>query len=131
MVWYSRLFHNFLQFIVIHTVKGLGIVNKAEIDAFLKFSCFFSHPVLHIRWPKYWNFGIIISPSNEYSGLIFFRIDWLVLLVVQVTLKSLFQQHSLKASIFSCSAFFMVQLSYPYMSDSCSVMPDSFQPYGL
>ena len=70
--------------------------------------------VLRIRWPKYWSFSI--SPSNEYSGLIAFRIDWFDLLAVQWTLKSLLQQHSSKASILRCSAFFMVQLSHPYMT---------------
>ena len=66
--------------------------------------------VLRIRWPKYWSFSISISPSNEYSGLISFRIDWLDLLVVQGTLKTLFQHHSSKASILQCSAFFIVQI---------------------
>ena len=72
--------------------------------------------VLHIRWPKYWSFNIGINPSKEYSGLISFRIDWLDLLAVQGTLKSLLQHHSLKASILWCSAFFIVQLSHPYMT---------------
>ena len=71
---------------------------------------------LHIRWPKYWNFSLSISPSNEYSGLIFFRMDWLDLLTVQGTLKSLLQHHGSKASILCCSTFFMVQLSHPYMT---------------
>jgi len=70
--------------------------------------------VLHIRWPKYWSFSI--SPSNDYSGLISFRIDWLDLLAVQGTLKSLLQHHSSKESILRCSAFLMVQLSHPYMT---------------
>ena len=69
---------------------------------------------LRIRWPKYWSFSFSISPSNEYSGLIFFRMDWLDLLVVQGTLKSLLQHHSSKASILRRSAFFIVQLSHPY-----------------
>ena len=69
---------------------------------------------LHIRWPKYWSFSI--SPSNEYSGLISLRIDWIDLLAVQETLKSLFQHHSSKASVFQRSAFFTVQLSHPYMT---------------
>ena len=72
--------------------------------------------VLHIRWPKYWSFIFSISPSNECSGLISFRMDWLDLLAVQGTLKSLLQHHSSKASIFQCSAFFIVQLSHPYMT---------------
>ena len=71
--------------------------------------------VLHIRWPKYWSFSFSISPSNEYSGLISFRMDWLDLLAVQETLKSLLQQHSSKASILH-SAFFIVQLSHPYVT---------------
>ena len=77
---------------------------------------FFSELVLLIRWPKYWSFSFSISPSNEYSGLGFFRIDWFDLLVVQGTLKSLLQHHSSKASILWCSAFFMVQLSHLYMT---------------
>ena len=72
--------------------------------------------VLHIRWPKYWSFSFSISPPSEYLGLISFRIDWLDLLAVQGTLKSLLQHHSSKASVFQCSAFFVVQLSYPYMT---------------
>ena len=72
--------------------------------------------VLPIRWPKYWSLSFSISPSNEYSWLVYFRIDWFYLLAVQRTLKSLLQQHSLKASILWCSAFFMVQLSHPYMT---------------
>ena len=72
--------------------------------------------VLHIRWPKDWSFSFSISPSNEYSGLISFRMDWLDLLAVQGTLKSLLQQHSSKASILQRSAFFTVQLSHPYMT---------------
>ena len=74
------------------------------------------HSVLHIRWPKYWSFSFNISPSNEYSGLISFRMGWLDLLAVQGTLKSLLQHHSSKASVLWHSAFFMVQLSHPYMT---------------
>ena len=77
---------------------------------------FSNESVLHIRWPKYWSFSFNISPSNEYSGLISFRIHWLDLLAFQRTLKSLLQHHSLKASIFQPSAFFRVQLSHPYMT---------------
>ena len=77
---------------------------------------FSSESVLCIRWPKCWNFHFSISPSNEYSGLISFRIDWLDLLAVQGTLKSLLQHHSSKASILWRSAFFIVQLSRPYMT---------------
>ena len=77
---------------------------------------FSNESVLHIRWPKYWSFSFSISPSNEYSGLISFRIDWFDLLTVQGTLKSLLQHHSSKASIFQCSAFFIIQLSHPYIT---------------
>ena len=77
---------------------------------------FSNESVLHIRWPKYWSFSFSISPSNEYSGLISFRIYWLDLLAAQGTLKSLLQHHSSKASILQRSAFFIVQLSYPYMT---------------
>ena len=79
-------------------------------------SVFSSKLALHPRWPKYWSFSFSISPSNEYSGLISFRIDWLDLLAVQGTLKSLLQHHNLKASIPWCSGFFIVQLSHPYMT---------------
>ena len=75
-----------------------------------------SESVLPIRWPKYWSFSVTISPSNEYSGLTSFRTDWLDLLAVQGTLKSLLQHHSSKTSILQCSAFFIVQLSHPYMT---------------
>ena len=75
-----------------------------------------SESVLRIRWPKYWSFSFSMSPSNEYSGLISFKIDWLDLLAVQGTLNSLFQHHSSKASILWYSAFFIVQLSHPYMT---------------
>ena len=77
---------------------------------------FSNESVLHIRWPKYWSFSFNISPSNEQPGLISFRMDWLDLLAVQGTLKSLLQHHSSKASILRCSAFFTVQLSHPYMT---------------
>ena len=77
---------------------------------------FSSELALHIRWPKYWSFSFSISPSNEYSGLISFRIEWFDLLAVQGTLKSLLQHHSSKASVLWCSAFFMIQLSHPSMT---------------
>ena len=77
---------------------------------------FSNESALHIRWPKYWSFSFSISPSNEYSGLISFTMDWLDLLAVQGTLKSLLQHHSSKASILRCSAFFIIQLSYPYVT---------------
>ena len=77
---------------------------------------FSNESALHIRWTKYWHFSFNISPSNEYSGLISFRIDWFDLLAVQGTLKGLLQQHNLKASVHWCSTFFMVQLSHLYMT---------------
>ena len=77
---------------------------------------FSNESALWIRWPKYWSFSFNTSPSNEHRGLISFRMDWLDLLAVQRTLKSLLQHHSSKASILQCSAFFIVQLSHPYMT---------------
>ena len=77
---------------------------------------FSNESALHIRWPKYWSFSFSIHPSKEYSGLIFFRMDWLDLLAIQGTLKGLLQHHSSKASILWHSAFFIVQLSHPYMT---------------
>ena len=82
---------------------------------------FSNESVLHISWPKYWSFSFSASPSNEYPGLISFRIDWLDLLAVQGTLKSLLQHHSSKASICQCSAFFIVHLSHPYMTTGKSI----------
>ena len=81
---------------------------------FPSISIFSNESVLHIRWPKYWSFSFSISPSNEYSGLISFRMDWLDLLAVRETLKSLLQHHSSKASVLQHSSFFMVQLSHPH-----------------
>ena len=77
---------------------------------------FSNESALHIKWPKYWSFSFNISPSNEHTGLIFFRMNWLDLLAIQGTLKSLLQHHGSKASILRCSAFFIVQLSHPYMT---------------
>ena len=82
---------------------------------------FSNNLVLHIRWPKYWHFSFSISPSNEYSGLISFKIEWFELLAVHGTLKSLFQHHSSKASILWHSTFFMVQLSHPYMTNEKTI----------
>ena len=82
---------------------------------------FSNDSVLHIRWPKYWSFSFSISPSNEYSELIFFRMDWLDLLAVRGTLKSLPQHHSSKAWILQHSAFFIVQLSHPYVTTGKSI----------
>ena len=90
-------------------------------SSFPSIRVFSNESVLHIRWPKYWNFIFSINPSNEYSGLISFRIDWLDLIAVQGTLKSLLQHHSSKASLFWCSALFTVQLSHPYMTTRRSI----------
>ena len=85
-------------------------------SVFPRIRVFSNESVLHVSWPKYWSFSFSINPSNEYSGLISFRMDWLDLLTVQGTLKSLLQHHSSKASILWRSAFFIVQLSYLYMT---------------
>ena len=82
---------------------------------FPSFRVFSNESALHIRWPKYWSFSFNISPTNEHPGLISFRMDWLDLFAVQVTLKTLLQHHSLKASILRHSVFFIVQLSHPYV----------------
>ena len=86
------------------------------LSIFPSIRAFSNESVLCIRWPKYWSFSFNISPSNEYSALISFKVDWLDLLAVQGTLKSLLQHHSSKASILQHSAFFIVQLSHPYMT---------------
>ena len=90
-------------------------------SVFPRMRVFLNESVLRIRWPQYWSFTFKISPSNEYSGLISFRMDWLDLLAVQGTFKSLLQHHSLKASILLCSAFFIVQLSHPYMTSGKTI----------
>ena len=91
-------------------------------SVFPRIRVFSNETVLHIRWPKYWSFSFSISPSNEYSGLISFRMDWLDLLAVPGTLKSLLQHHSSKASIPWCSDFFMVHLSHPYMTTGKTIV---------
>ena len=83
---------------------------------------FSNESTLHISWPKYWSFSFSISPSNEHPGLVSFRMDWLDLLAVQGTLKSLLQHHSSKASILQCSAFFIVQLLHPYMTTGKTIV---------
>ena len=88
---------------------------------FPSITVFANESALHIRWPKYWSFSFSISPSNEYSGLISFTMDWLDLLAVQGTLKSLLQHHSSKAAILQRSTFFIVQLSHPYMTTGKTV----------
>ena len=96
---------------------------------FFSIKVFSSESVLCIRSPKYWCFSFSISPSNEYSGLISFRIDWFDLLAVQGTLKSVLQHHSSKASILQCSAFFTVQLSHPYMTTGNHVRVHTGAPF--
>ena len=91
---------------------------------------FFSESVLCIRWPKYWSFSFSISTSNEYSGLISFRMEWLDLLAVQGTLKSLLQHHSSKVSVLRCSAFFIVQLSHPCMTTGKTLALTEVRPLG-
>ena len=97
-----------------HLILCHSLLNLPSI--FPSIRIFSNESVLHIRWPKYWSFSFSISPSHEYLGLVSFRIDWLNLLAVQGTLKSLLQHYSSKASILQCSAFFIVQLSYAYMT---------------
>ena len=97
---------------------------------FLSIRVFSNESALPIRWPKYWSFSFSISPSNEYSGLISFRMDWFDRLAVQGTLKSLLQHHSSRASILWCSAFFMVQISHPYMTTGKTTVLIIWSSYG-
>ena len=97
-----------------HLILGHSLLLPHSI--FPSIRVFSNESALHIRWPKYWSFSFSISTSNEYSGLISFRIDWFDLPIVQGTLKSLLQHHSSKASILQCSAFFIMQISHPYMT---------------
>ena len=116
--------HQLLEFTQTHAHKSVMPSNHLILchpllllpSIFPSTRVFSKESVLHIRWPRYWSFSFSISPSNEYSGLISFRMDWLDLLAVQVTLKILLQHRSSKASILQCSAFFTVQLSHLYMS---------------
>ena len=98
-----------------HSTISSSVIPFSRLQSFPSISVFSNESVL-IRWPKYWSFSFNISPSNEHSGLISFRMDWLDLLAVQGTLKSLLWHHSSKASILQCSAFFIVRLSHPYMT---------------
>ena len=97
-----------------HLILGRPLLLLPPIPPSIR--VFSNESTLHMRWPKYWSFSLSISPSNEHPGLISFRMDWLDLLAVEGTLKSLLQNHSSKASILWCSAFFTVQLSHPYMT---------------
>ena len=98
------------------TISSSVVPFSSHLQSFPASGSFSSESGVCIRWPKYWSFSFSISPSNEHPGLISFRMNWLDLLAVQGTLKSLLQYHSSKASILRCSAFFIVQLSYPYMT---------------
>ena len=114
--------YQFLEFLKLMSIESVMLPNHLILycpllllpSIFPSITVFSKESVLHIRWPKYWSFSI--SPFNEYSGLISFRMDWLDLLAVQGTLKSLFQHHSSKPSILQRSAFFIVQLSHLYMT---------------
>ena len=116
--------HHLLEFAQTHVHESVMPSNHLILcrplllltSIFPSIRAFSSESVLCIRWPKYWSFSFSISPSNEYSGLICFRMDWLDLLAVQGTLNSLLQHRSLKASVLRPSAFFIVQLSHPYMT---------------
>ena len=113
---YSLFFTNSWSLLKLMSIKSVMTSNHLILCLPLLLLIFSKESVLCIRWPKYWSFSFSISPSNEYSGLIFFGIDWFNLLAVQRTLKSLLQHHSSKASVLHCSAFFMVQLSHSYMA---------------
>ena len=102
-----------------HLILGCPILLLPPIPPSIR--VFSNESTLHMRWPKYCSFSLSISPSNEHPGLVSFRVDWLDLLAIQGTLKSFLQQHSSKASILRCSAFFTVQLSHPYMTTGKTV----------
>ena len=120
----ASVYHQFMELAQTHVYRVSDDIQPSQLPSSLSppafdlslIRVFSNESVLCIRWPKYWSFSFSISPSNEYSGLISFRIDWLDLLAVQGTLKSLLQHHSSKASILQCLVFFMVQLSHPYMT---------------
>ena len=116
--------HQLLQFTQSMSIESVMPSNHLTLcgplfllpSVFSNIRVFSNESALRIRWPKYWSFSFNISPSNGHPGLISFRMDWLDLLAVQGTLKSLLQHHSSKASLLQCSAFFTVQLSHPYMT---------------
>ena len=120
----SRVLHHLLELAQTHAHRVSDVIHHLILchlllllpSVFPSIRVFFNESVLCIRWPKCWSFSFSISPSNEYSEVISFRMDFLDLLAVQGTLKSLLQHRSSKASILWCSAFFMVQLSHPYMT---------------
>ena len=118
------LHHQLPEFTQLMSIESVMLSNRLILyrpllllpSIFPTIRVFSNESVFHMRWPKYWSFSFSISPSNEHPGLVSFRMDWLDLLAVQVTLKSLLQHHSSKASILWRSAFFTVQLSHPYMT---------------
>ena len=119
----SSILHTLLEFARLMSIESVMLYNHLILCCpFLLPSIFpnirvvSSELALHIRWPKYWSYSFSISPSNKYSGLISFRMDWFDLLAAQGTRKSLLQHHNVKASVLRCSAFFVVQLSYPNMT---------------
>ena len=120
----SPVFHYLPEFLQLMSIESVMLSNHLILclpllllpSVFPSIRVFYSESALHIRWPKYWSFSFSISPSNEYSELISFSIEWFDLLAVQGTLKSLLQHHSSKASILQHSAFFVVQLSHSYMT---------------
>ena len=120
------VYHQFPEFIQTHVHQVSDAIQPAILCRPLplllpippSIRVFSNESTLLMRWPKYWSFSFSIIPSKEHPGLIFFRMDWLDLLAVQGTLKTLLQHHSSKASILRCLAFFTVQLSYPYMTTS-------------
>ena len=122
--------HQLLQLVLPHVHQVGYAIQPSHLllspspppSIFPSIGVFSNESTLHMRWPKYWSFSFSISPSNEYSGLISFRMDWFDLLPVQGTLKSLLQYHSSKASILWCSAFFIVQLSHPYMTTGKTIV---------
>ena len=111
----------------IHLILCLPLLLLPSV--FTSIRVFSNESVLCIRWPKYWEFQLQLSPSNEHSGLICFRMDWLDLLAVQGTLKSLHQHHSSKASILHCPAFLIVQLSHPYMTTGKTIVFTRWQSF--
>ena len=122
IVWPHGLQHprlpitNSWSWLKLMSIESMMPSNHLLLPSILPSISVFSNEVLRIRWQKYWSFSFSISPSSDYVGLISFRTDWLDLLAVQGTLNSLFQHHSSKPSVLQCSAFFMVQLSHPYMT---------------
>ena len=127
-IWNQSVHHQLLELIQTHVQVSDAIQPSHPLSSpsplpsiFSNIRVFSSETVHHIRWPNYWSFSFNTSSSSEHPGLISFRMDWLDLLTVQGTLKSLLQYHSSKVSILRCSAFFIVQLSHPYMTTGKSI----------